>query len=295
MGEPGRAPARDTQVRLRRQPDYDAPVAATEIPLSGGNMNDGVVRVGDTVRRPAGPWTPAVHALLTHLHAAGFEGAPRPLGYDDRGREVLSFIPGPVAWPDHFRLLDDDEALRRTARLIAGFHDAVAGFVPPPDARWQQLMPAGGAEIIAHGDLAPWNLVLGEPRWAFIDWDTAGPGTRLWDLAYAMHGFVPLSADPAVQRADAGRRLRLMADGYGLTEDQRLAVIQLLARRTRAMHDFLAAQAARGTEPWTRLWRAGHGAAWAADTRYIAEREQDWHQALLGSLMLRWPGAAAVP
>lgn len=35
-----------------------------EIPLRGGNMNSGVVRVGDTVRRRAGPWTPAVCALL---------------------------------------------------------------------------------------------------------------------------------------------------------------------------------------------------------------------------------------
>ena len=63
------------------------------MPLAGGNMSSGVVRVGDTVRRPAGPWTPAVHALLTHLHAAGFPGAPRPLGIDEHGREVLTFIP----------------------------------------------------------------------------------------------------------------------------------------------------------------------------------------------------------
>ena len=47
-------------------------MTGTEIPLAGGNMSAGVVRVGDTVRRPAGPWTPAVHALLTHLHEAGF-------------------------------------------------------------------------------------------------------------------------------------------------------------------------------------------------------------------------------
>jgi hypothetical protein len=55
-------------------------MADGETPLSGGNMSSGVVRVGDTVRRPAGPWTPAVHALLAHLHEAGFRCAPRPLG-----------------------------------------------------------------------------------------------------------------------------------------------------------------------------------------------------------------------
>jgi hypothetical protein len=97
-----------------------------------------------------------------------------------------------------------------------------------------------------------------------------------------MHGFAPLSADPAVQRDDAGRRLRLIADAYGLTERQRLDIIPLLARRTRAMRAFLAREAARGTQPWARLWQEGHGDAWDADTSYIARREDQWHQALLG-------------
>ncbi|MGD0699719.1 MAG: phosphotransferase [Trebonia sp.] len=253
-----------------------------EVPLTGGNMSSGVVRVGDTVRRPAGPWTPAVHALLGHLHAVGFHGAPRPLGIDERGREVLTFVPGTVAWPDGFYQLDGDGQLRRAVRLIRDFHDAVAGFVPPPGAQWQVLTPADGDEIIAHHDLAPWNLVIGDREWAFIDWDVSGPGTRLWDLAYAMHGFAPLSANPGYQRDDAGRRLRVIADAYGLTGQQRLDVIPLLARRTGAMYDFLAAQAARGTQPWARLFHEGHGDAWRADTGYIRRRTGQWHQALLG-------------
>ena len=253
-----------------------------ETPLDGGNMSSGVVRVGDTVRRPAGPWTSAVHALLAYLHAAGFHGAPRPLGIDERGREVLTFIPGKPAWPGQFYFLDGDGQLRRAARLIRDFHDAVTGFTPPPDACWQALIPADGDEIIAHHDLAPWNLIISDQQWAFIDWDTAAPGTRLWDLAYAMHGFAPLSANPAYQRDDAGRRLRLIADAYGLTQRQRLDIIPLLGRRTHAMHAFLAEQAAGGTQPWARLWQEGHGDAWEADTSYITQREDQWHQALLG-------------
>jgi hypothetical protein len=253
----------------------------TEIPLRGGNMSSGVVRVGDTVRRPAGPWTPAVHALLGHLHAAGFHGAPRPLGLDERGREVLTFIPGVVAWPDHVCLLDHDDDLRRAARLIREFHDAVEGFHPPPDAVWQNLIPAEGSGIIAHHDLAPWNLVIGADRWAFIDWDTAAPGSRLSDLAYAMHGFVPLSANPRHRRGDTVGRMRLVADEYGLTQGERELLVPMLARRTRAMYDFLAEQAARDAEPWARLWQQGHGAAWLADTDYIAQREDTWRRALL--------------
>ena len=201
-----------------------------EVPLHGGNMSSGVVRVGDTVRRPAGPWTPAVHALLAHLHDVGFAGAPRPLGIDERGREVLTFIPGDVVWPDHFALLDPQVQLERVARLVRAFHDAVAGFVPPPGAVWQRLIPPDGAEIIAHHDLAPWNLVAGTEGWAFIDWDTAAPGTRLWDLAYALHGFVPLSADPRLQRADAAARVRAFVDAYGLGEADRRPLLELLGR-----------------------------------------------------------------
>jgi hypothetical protein len=253
-------------------------VTEHEIVLTGGNTSRGVVRIGQTVRRPAGPWTPAVHALLTHLHDVGFTGAPRPHGLDERGREVLSFVPGSVVWPDHFDLLDTDLQLRRVARLVRDFHDAVAGFTPPADARWRLLIPADGDEIIAHHDLAPWNLVVGMDNWAFIDWDAAAPGTRLWDLAYALHGFVPLMADPRWHRADAGQRMRVFVDAYGLSEGERRRLVALLEPRARSMHDFLAAQT---VEPWTTLWRQGHGAVWSADADVIAARTDEWLRALL--------------
>jgi Ser/Thr protein kinase RdoA (MazF antagonist) len=253
-----------------------------EEPLHGGNVSAGVVRVGDTVRRPAGPQTPAVHALLSYLHEVGFEGAPRPLGLDEKGREVLTYIPGTVPWPEHFALVEPAAQLARTARLIRAFHDAVSGFTPPAGARWQVLIPAEGpCDIIAHHDLAPWNLVVGR-TWAFIDWDCAGPGGRLWDVAYAVHGFVPMSADPALQRRDAGTRLRVFADAYGLTEAERRDLAPMLARRTRSMHDFLAGQAAAGSQPWLGLWRDGHGDAWRGDTEYLERNEGRWADALLG-------------
>ncbi|WP_326553656.1 phosphotransferase enzyme family protein [Micromonospora sp. NBC_01813] len=257
---------------------------AAEVPaehlLTGGNVAAAVVRVGDTVRRPAGPWTPAVHAFLTHLRAVGYEGAPRPLGIDAEGREVLTYVPGVVPWPDRFDLLDPDAALRRVGKLVRDLHDAAAGFSPPADAAWQRLIPPGGADLIIHHDLAPWNLVVGA-AWVFIDWDTAGPGTRLWDLAYAAKGFVPLSADPAWQRPDAARRLRTLVDAYGLDERQRRDLVPLLARRARSMHDFLAEQSAAGVQPWSRLWREGHGDTWRRDADHIGARKTDWATALL--------------
>ncbi len=256
---------------------------AQEQPLTGGNATAGVVRVGDTVRRPAGPWTPAVHALLGHLHDVGFTAAPRPLGLDEQGREVLTFAPGSTVWPDRFDLMEPARQLARVGRLIRDLHDAVAGFTPPPDACWQVLIPAeGGGDIIAHHDLAPWNLVTDDrDRWTIIDWDVAAPGSRLWDIAYALHGFVPLSADPALRRADAGARMRCLVDAYGLDEADRRSLVPMLGRRTRAMHDFLKAASARGQQPWTTLWAEGHGDTWRNDADHIEARRQEWTKALL--------------
>ncbi|MEV3913366.1 MULTISPECIES: phosphotransferase enzyme family protein [Streptomyces] len=253
-----------------------------EQPLPGGNVSDGVVRVGDTVRRPAGPWTPSVHALLAHLNEVGFSAAPRPLGIDDQGREVLTFMPGHVVWPDRFSLMEPARQLARVARLIRDFHDAVQDFTPPSDAHWQTLIPPEGSDIIVHNDLAPWNLVVAdETRWALIDWDAAGPGSLLWDVAYAIHGFIPLSAHPDWQRPDAAERLRVFADAYGLDESERRRLVPLLGRRTRSMHDFLRDQAAQGVQPWARLWAEGHGDAWRNDAEYIEQREDQWVHALL--------------
>ncbi|WP_131098531.1 phosphotransferase [Streptomonospora litoralis] len=258
--------------------------AAGEHPLTGGNATAGVVRVGDTVRRPAGFWTPAVHALLGHLHAVGFHAAPRPLGFDAQGREVLSFAPGTVVWPDRFHLVRPRHRVVRLGRLVRDLHDALAEFRPPPGACWQELMPADGAEIVVRNDLAPWNLVASEDgAWALIDWDTAAWGTRLWDLAYAAHGFVPLSADAHWQEpeAEAGARLRVLADAYGLDEEGRRRLVPLLSLRCRAMGDFLARRAQAGVEPWLGLWRSGHGAIWRADADYAEQREPQWLAALL--------------
>ena len=103
----------------------------TRLPGPGGQPSR-VFRRGDTVLRPAGPWTATVHALLRHLERVGFAGAPRVVGdgYDEQGREVLTFIEGtfvdPHAW--------SDDQIWHAGRLLRSLHDATAGFRPPLDA-----------------------------------------------------------------------------------------------------------------------------------------------------------------
>ena len=109
----------------------------SETPL-GGNLNS-AVRIGDTVRRRAGPWTPAVHALLRYLESVDFP-APRVRGIDAEGREILGYLPG-EAHSGTIETLPDwimaDPQLVAAGRLLRRYHDAVAAFKPPADARWQ--------------------------------------------------------------------------------------------------------------------------------------------------------------
>jgi tRNA A-37 threonylcarbamoyl transferase component Bud32 len=250
-------------------------VAVEEV-LTGGNVAGLVVRVGDTVRKPATVATPAVSALLRHLNAVGYVGAPWVLGLDDLGRQVLEFVPGRLA--DSLPPMDF-VGLRRVGRLVREFHDAVVDFRAPAGARWDVVIPPDRVELICHHDLAPWNLVIDGDRWVFIDWDQAGPGSRLWDLAYAAHGFVSLAVggDPDVD----GPRLRAIADGYDLDEQQRAELPELIGAHIRGMFELLRNGARTGTQPWARLYAAGHADHWGPAADYVERHAALFRAALL--------------
>jgi hypothetical protein len=185
--------------------------------LGGGNTHEEVVRIGNTVRRPTGSWTPGVHALLEHLASAGYDGAPTLLGLDKQGREMLSFVHGEIVWPEHFSLVQTDKALAEVAALIRRYHDAIAEFRFDGFA-WSDrgADPRGPYEVLCHNDLAPWNLVHGEMRrWTFIDWDLAAPGRLTWDLAWALLSFVPLMPHSMLPDSDARHRIAVFRNAYG--------------------------------------------------------------------------------
>jgi hypothetical protein len=245
--------------------------------LTGGNVAAEVVRIGSTVRKPATAQTPGVEAVLDHLASRGFDGAPRSLGRDDQGRHVLEYVPGVLADADPgFSLAE----LHRVGRLIRELHDVMETFVPPADVAWETLIPdPTGGQLICHNDLAPWNLIRNDDRWIFIDWDGAGPSSRLWDLGYAATGFVPFmpDGDPAVD----GPRLRALVDGYGLDEDQRRALPAQIAGHTRGMYDVLVEGNRTGQQPWARLYAEGHADYWGPAAQYIEKNSDVWLSALL--------------
>jgi phosphotransferase family enzyme len=242
----------------------------SEQSLTGG-AETLVVRSGDTVRRAVGPWTPAVHALLQHLAARGFKGAPRVLGIDERGREILTYLEGQT---DVVPKTDGDLAC--AAQLLRRYHDAVADF--PTEGTWRNWFGVLEPEIVCHNDCGPWNLVTGpDGPYAFIDWDWASPGLRMWDVAYAAQSMVTLTPS---ETGDVERRLILFCDAYGLSLSEREMFPHVIVERTRATYEQLVRRSSAGEEPWRRLSAAGHADGWRASLEFVTDRRDRWTRLL---------------
>ena len=246
-----------------------------EIPLRGGTANRGrVVRVGDTVRRPVRPTSPAIHALLRHLAAAGFDGAPQFLGVDDRGREMLSYVEGRAITPPYPAWALTDAALVSVAELLRRYHEAVAGFDPGP-YQWPPSPPDPfGGGLVLHNDPNLDNVVFRRGRAvALIDFDLASPGPRVWDVAAAVRLWAPLRLDADVhdgRRGQVLRRFRLFADAYGLTPVERARLVDAVI----ANHDWLYEVVRDGAEHG----HPGFADYWLSGARDRAARTRGWYE-----------------
>lgn len=252
-----------------------------EVVLSGGNTT-AVARRGDVVLREAGPWSATVHRLLDHLHASGVSWLPRPRGFDQRGREVLTFLEGTVPTYPLPGFVWSEQVLATAGTWLARVHAASAGF-DRRGAIWQQPTHEP-AEVVCLNDVAPYNMVFDDHGMlvGWIDVDMASPGPRVWDLAYLAYRLAPLTsaADSGagpVDPARAGARLaRLCAayrgagDGVGPTPDQVLAAV---VARMEDLAAFTAARAAAGAEHV-----AAHVAIYHRDAAWV----QDNAASLLG-------------
>lgn len=211
----------------------------SEQPLRGGNRST-VVRIGDTVRRKRTPQSAAVRVLLDHLEGVGFEHSPRFLGVDECGRDTLTYVPGTVGnYPMH-DAIRTDRALETAATILRRFHDATVGLrLPDGYADHSVVEP----DVICHWDAAPYNFVFGGDRaLSLIDFDEAGPGRRIDDLAYFAYRFAPLCSEESF--ADGGwtpdvDRFGRLARIFEIYPDDRAASLpDVLAERLSAMeHD----------------------------------------------------------
>jgi hypothetical protein len=229
--------------------------------LAGGVANAGAVtRVGDYVLRPANSHSESIHRFLRALRAAGFDGASVPIGIDADGRERLLFIEGDVALPPFPAWVQTEESLASIAILMRRFHDA-ARRIDLSGLTWSDEMadPAGGP-IVCHNDVCPENVVFRDGRAVgLLDWDFAAPGRPVYDLVQFARMCIPVddelnSARLGFVSTERPARLRLIADAYGLTRDERRELFAVLQESIAKGGAFVRRRVEAGDPNFIAMW-----------------------------------------
>jgi len=277
---------------------YLGPDSGPEIELPKGDVTEGLVRIGDTVRRPHQPQSLAVAGYLDHLEDAGFDGSPRYLGRDAAGRDVLTFLEGDVPGDPPEPWAADDTLLAGVGRLLRRLHEvssgyaADRGFAPPPGSVWgrqlvQVEVPVAEPtpELVSHCDVTPQNVVVrGGELVGLIDFDLAGPAPRLLDVYNTAMHWVPLRAPADLWATwtgvDQPARLRIFSDAYGLSSAERLSLIDLGIARCDVTWLRMRASAEQLGGGWARMWREGVGDAIRRRQAWLIERREDFLAAL---------------
>lgn len=254
---------------------------AEEVPLAGGDVTEGVVRVGDTVRRPQSAKAPVIHRLLQHLDMIGFDGAPRFLGVDAHGREALTYVHGEVAGRPRPPWIADESRLLSVARLVRRYDDAAATFGVPPDVVLAiphlpglPALPERGPAILAHMDITPENVVFrdGEAV-ALIDFDLLQAAPRVDEVVNALLWWAdlqdPVDRDPLMRDVDTVRRCALFVDEYGLDDRSRTMLVETARiRRQRSWHLMKHSAETLGGG-WARMWAEGVGEVIIRGQRFL--------------------------
>lgn len=259
-----------------------------EVTMNGGNINK-VARVGDTVRREAEP-NPFVYELLEHLEKKHFSYSPRYLGQDDQGREILSYLEGEVPgnnYPEIEEYMWSDEVLVNLGKLLRMFHDVTVGFKPSQPSI-NNYPDESLHEVVCHNDAALYNIVFKNKLPAgIIDFDMAGSGPRLWDIAYTLYTSVPLagfapdsqnravvSYDKARNASERKRRIDLFFDSYGMAVPHDLK--DWVISRIKFMCTTLSDRADAGDPAFVKLVNEGHLAHYEKEIIFLEMHYDDW-------------------
>lgn len=209
--------------------------------------------------------------------------APRALGIDSDGREILTYVPGEVVWPDRGDLIESDGAISSVAQWIRKFHDAVSDF-DSNGYEWSHRSRDPTCEatgLICHNDLSTWNLIKSPEGWTFIDWDLAAPGRRSWDLAWTLLSLVPFNPKSSLSDERVAHRLRVFCDAYGadlVPPD----VVDVARQRSAYEAERIRVLGAAGEPPFDRLLAEGHLEMWSGVERHVSCRGQAWTDLAFG-------------
>jgi len=261
-----------------------------ETVLKGGNLNE-VIRIGETVRRPLKKWSPTIHRLLKHLEENSFNWAPNFHGIDENNREILSYIPGETAvdFPRLRPYMMTDEVLCDIANTLKRFHDVSTSFKTDINDEWMLSYPGSlPVEVICHNDFAPYNVVFSNGTVkGIIDFDTACPGPRIWDIAYTLYTFVPLGRyvydqfcdeltdyDTKKHACNRKERIEIFFNTYGLNKPDDL--IDQVVFRLKALCNTIDTKAKGGDKSFEKMICEGHLLHYQKEIEFIKTHGCEW-------------------
>lgn len=249
--------------------------------VSENKLSEGVntiTQIGNTIRRIPGEWTPSIHALLSHIRNKGILFVPEPLGYDELGREMLSYLEGETGDYTLTREARSNNALISAAKCLRAYHDATIDFLPlyNDNGIWQ-LKNHPPIEVICHGDFAPYNCVFKNDKVVgLFDFDMAHPGSRVWDIAYAVYRFAPLMAPENSEsfgtQTQQAQRLKLFCETYGLQNRNNL--LSTIIERLLFLVYYLYEQANLGKKIYQQFISEGHDQLYLKDIQYIKSNSE---------------------
>jgi aminoglycoside phosphotransferase (APT) family kinase protein len=247
--------------------------------LDGGREGK-IKKIGEEVIRPANVWSPDVHKFLKFLISKGFVFVPKPIGYTEQNEEILSYVPGTAVNFPLPKIFMNDEMIINAAKLLRRYHDISRDYLRElrGDEKWM-LPIVKPAEVMCHGDFAPYNVTLidGEPM-GIIDFDTLHPGPALWDIAYAVYRFVPFTSPENPDHYDdldeQIRKTKVFLDAYGATAAQREELPATMVKRLTALVEFMTAEADGGNRDFAKNLEDGHVTIYKNDINYIINNEK---------------------
>lgn len=242
-------------------------------------------RRGSIVTHPAQPWTATNHAFLRHLAENGFAEAPRVVGFDDSGNELLEWIDGEMfphtVWPN------PEQSLHDVGNMLRRMHEIGRQFREPDDAVWMpwSLHTTGPGTVISHGNIAPWHVVFRDGRpVGLIGWEFSGFVDPVEEVAVTGWYCAQLFDDDVARRQHLpaapirARWFHAFLDGYGLPQRSRVGLVDRIVRFAIKDNGWYARM--QGFRPgdtsaeglWTLTWQS-RAALWTLENRELLERQ----------------------
>lgn len=241
------------------------------------HMGRAEIKITDSrVIRPRKEWSVSVQKFLRFLRDKNVDYVPEPLGFDEDGNEVVSYLPGEVYDYPLPPLLLTTKSIVSAGKLLRDFHDKGADFLNQLNGNeiWM-LNYDTPYEVMCHSDFAPYNVTTEDGlAKGIIDFDTLMPGSRMWDLAYGAYRWAPLYFDKTVYISpETSSRLKYFLEAYGLPKSEFSQVIPTLIKRLNYLIEFMERAAESGEKNFQNDIADGHIRKYKNDILCLRENE----------------------